>query len=76
MLIKTESIHFIKMQIDTLENTHTQTHTGEGRGWGQHTRREDSISASVLPTNDVPHLLQGDILQQDEDRRHLIGEPA
>lgn len=39
------------------------------------TRTEDSVALVVRPSNDVPHLLEQDLLHQDEHRRHLIREP-
>lgn len=61
---ETTSMCIIKMQIDTLQHTHT------------HTRGKYAISSPIRPANDLPHLLQSDVFQQHKDRSHLIGEPA
>ncbi len=44
--------------------------------WQLLTRWEHSITAAVLPANDLSHLLQRDVFQQHEDWSHLIGEPV
>lgn len=38
------------------------------------TRGEDRIAVAVRPADDLPHLLQDDVLHEYEDRSDFVGE--